>query len=147
MTCIWPTSNDSWFGLPLMTHHCTTELDLAHHYWVWSIVQSLLFGRPLFVRWKKINMNWPLLDLSSLPQVKTETDYKPNKFVCACLWFWCQYQIHLNLSSKWEANHTKYWKECATLRNSILLYVIPVWCVLCSPLAMQRKSEFWVKIE
>ena len=43
------------------------------------MVQSLLFGRPLFVRWEKnmmmknmkIKMNLPLLDLSASPQVKS----------------------------------------------------------------------------
>ena len=41
-----------------------------------------LFGlfRPLFVRWEeKIKMNWPLLDLSASPQVKTV-----NSRICPC---------------------------------------------------------------
>ena len=48
------------------------------------MVQSLLFGRPLFVRWenmmmkmmKKIKMNLPLLDLSASPQVKRNYEIK-----------------------------------------------------------------------
>ena len=71
---VWPTSNDSD-----LAH--TVELDLAHYYWIWSMVQSL-YGvwcnhcmehdaiMPVRSLAEKIEMNWPLLDLSALPQVK-----------------------------------------------------------------------------
>ena len=70
MSPIWPTSNDSWFGLPLMTQIWATTVLLSH---IWHTTTEFRAwcnrcSLPLFVRWenmkmKKIKMNWPLLDL------------------------------------------------------------------------------------